>query len=82
MAKMIKIGHYLRKGVSGDILGDYEKYKACNFCIHFRGYGWHWVAGHCKFHEGDIVMFDYSKTAKGCENFDCKKELLVEDGIR
>lgn len=69
----------MRYGETGDILGDYEQYKACNFCAHFRGCGFHWVVGHCKYHKGDISMFDYGKTAKECENFDCKKELLVED---
>lgn len=37
----IKIGH----GTFGDVYEDIEKVKACNYCIHFKGYGLHACSG-------------------------------------
>ena len=71
----IKIGH----GTNGDIYADLEKVKACNFCIHFKGYGLHAPIGHCsKFNksiEGGYIG-NYTKMAKECKAFDVKPELI------
>lgn len=70
----IKIGH----GTNGDIYADLEQVKACNFCIHFKGYGLHAPSGHCfklnKDIEGGYVGI-YSKTARECNNFEVRLEL-------
>ena len=69
-------------GTNGDIYQDLEKAKACNFCIYFQGYGLHWVCGHCsklnKEIEGGYVG-GYSKTAKECDSFTVRPELLEKE---
>ena len=60
MKKKIKIGISNRVG---DILEDYEKAKACNFCTRFLDYGLHQFAGKCKVTGEDINYQDYSKMA-------------------
>lgn len=80
--RKIKIGHYLRDGKTGDIYEDYDKAKACNFCIHFKGYGLHGFAGRCFKFNKDITggyVGNYSKVAQKCDSFECKPELLKED---
>ena len=70
----IKIGHC----TLGDIYNDLEKVKACNFCIHFEGYGLHGFSGFC--HELNKKLSDrYSKIAKDCTAFEVRPELLEEN---
>ena len=79
MGRQIKIG---TSSLKGDIYGDYEEHKACNFCIHFKGIGLHACCGDCVLNgkriEGGYTG-GYRKTAKECESFDCKPELLKEN---
>ena len=63
-------------GTDGEILEDYEKAKACNFCTKFMGYGLHWVAGHCKESGEELCWSDYSKKAKSCGSFDCRPDFV------
>lgn len=68
--------------IKGEIYEDYDKAKACNFCIHFKGFGLHAAAGHCYKLDKDInggYSGNYSKTAKECNNFECKPQLLKTD---
>lgn len=77
--KKIRIGG---SSLHGDILEDYEKAKACNFCTHFKGYGLHACAGHCDYKNEDIgggYIGNYRKAAKTCGGFDCNPKFLVED---
>ena len=77
--KKIKIGI---SSHTGDILEDFDKAKACNFCTHFVGYGLHAVAGYCNFHEKEIgngYAGNYNKVAKDCKNFDCLPKFMVEN---
>lgn len=79
MSKQIKIGV---SNIEGDIYGDYEEYKACNLCVHFRGIGLHACCGDCtlknKTIEGGYIG-NYKKVAKECDSFECIPELLKED---
>lgn len=71
----IKVGH----GTNGDIYADLDEVKACNFCIHFKGYGLHAHSGHCFKLDKDIeggYIGNYSKVAKKCVDFEVKAELL------
>lgn len=74
----IKIG----TGANGPIFADLDKVKACNFCRHFKGYGLHAHSGHCfrlcKDIDGGYIG-NYGKTAKSCENFEVRTELLEEN---
>jgi hypothetical protein len=68
--------------ISGDILVDYNEAKACNFCIHFRGYGLHACAGHCVKLDKDIgggYIGNYRKVGKDCDYFECRPALLIND---
>ena len=74
----IKIGI----GTDGYIFADLEKVKACNFCKHFKPHGLHACAGHCVTLNKDIeggYSGNYERTAKNCENFDVRTELLEEN---
>lgn len=67
---------------NGDILKDYDEAKACNFCIHFKGYGLHALAGRCFKYNKDITggyVGNYSKVAKKCNSFECIPDKLVND---
>ena len=71
----IKIGH----GTNGYIFEEIEKVKACNYCIHFEGYGLHACSGHCSKFDKDInggYIGAYSETARECSNFEVRPELL------
>ena len=63
--------------MNGPIYGDYDEYKSCNFCKSFCGYGLHWFAGKCKLKDIELGLFEYLKTAKECNDFDCKEELIA-----
>lgn len=68
--------------LKGPIYEDYDKAKACNFCIHFRGYGLHACAGHCFKLNKDIeggYIGNYRKIGKDCDNFKCIPERLSND---
>ena len=74
----IKIGH----GTRGDIYEDLEKVKACNFCIHFKGYGLHACSGFCRKLNKELTggyTGGYSKAAKDCTVFEVRPELLEEN---
>lgn len=61
---------------------DYNEAKACNFCINFKGYGLHAVAGHCFKLNKDIeggYIGNYHKVAKDCDFFECIPKLLLKD---
>ncbi len=76
--KKIKIGISSK---NGDILEDFDKAKACNFCTKFHGYGLHACAGHCDYLNEDIgggYVGNYREKAKGCDGFDCLPDFLVE----
>ena len=79
MGKQIRIG---TSSLTGAIYGDYEQYKVCNFCIHFRGIGLHACCGDCllknKRIEGGYTG-GYEKEAKMCDSFECRPELLKEN---
>ena len=69
-------------GTNGYIFEELEKVKACNFCIHFVGYGLHAFNGFChklnkEIKGGYIGM--YSKIARDCNNFEVRPELLEEN---
>lgn len=68
----IKIGI----GPNGDIYEDVEKAKSCHYCTHFQGNGLHWFSGICKVNNIEIATWDYSKTAKKCNCFNVKEELI------
>lgn len=71
----IKIGISSKDGA---ILEDFDKAKSCQFCTHFKGYGLHAFSGRCVSKEKDIDYFGkYRETAKECDSFDCRPELLV-----
>lgn len=75
----IIIGHSSK---NGNILKDYDEAKACNYCIYFKGYGLHALAGRCFKFNKDITggyVGNYSKVAKKCDSFECEPEKLVED---
>ena len=68
-------------GTDGDIYADLDEVKACNFCTHFKGYGLHAHSGHCFKLDKDIeggYVGNYIKTAKECDVFDVKRELIEE----
>ena len=61
---------------------DYDKAKACNFCIHFKGYGLHACAGHCFKLDKDIeggYIGNYRKVGKDCDSFECIPKFLLKD---
>jgi hypothetical protein len=66
---------------SGDVLEDYKRAMACNLCTNFKPYGLHACSGHCNKRGIDIeggYTGNYSRTARQCESFESKKELLVK----
>lgn len=72
-------------GTNGDIYADLEEVKACNFCTHFKGYGFHACAGHCPKLNKDIdggYIGNYSKVAKECKDFDVKQELIENNNYK
>lgn len=71
----IKIGF----GTLGDIYEDLEKVKACNFCMHFEGYGLHGFSGFCNKLNKKLSYCDYPKIAKDCTAFEVRPELLEEN---
>ena len=76
----IKIGH----GTLGDIYEDLEKVKACNFCIHFKGYGLHACSGFCYKLNKELAggyTGGYSKVAKDCTVFEVRPDLLEGNNI-
>ena len=73
MDKLIKIGYTN----NGPMSGAYDKYKACNLCTNFIGYGMHHFCGKCKIDEKEIGLFDYHKIAKNCSKFNCEEELSI-----
>ena len=76
--KKIKIGV---SSLTGEILEDFDKAKACNFCTHFRGYGLHACGGFCDYIKEDIFggyTGMYNRMAKDCDGFECKPDRLVE----
>lgn len=90
--KKIKVG---TSSLYGDILEDYDKARACNFCTHFCGYGLHACCGHCDYKGEDIeggycqtqglsgpcYVGNYRKVGKDCEGFDCREEFLVDEKL-
>ena len=76
----IRIGH----GTNGYIFADLEKVKACNYCIHFKGYGLHACSGFCSKLNKELTggyVGEYSKAAKDCTAFEVRPELLEENNI-
>ena len=76
--KKIKIGV---SSLTGEILEDFDKAKACNFCSHFSGYGLHAFGGFCDYIKEDVLggyTGMYNRMAKDCDGFECKSDLLVE----
>ena len=76
--KKVIIGYSSKEG---ELYGDYEKCKACNFCVHFMGYGLHWCAGKCLVTGEEIsggYTGNYSKVAKNCSSFEYRPELIRE----
>lgn len=74
----------IKVGISthGDIFEDLDKVKACNYCIHFKGYGLHACGGHCFKFDKDIIggyIGEYNKVAKSCNDFEVRSELLEEN---
>ena len=66
----------------GYILGDYDKYKACNFCIHFMGYGIYAFDGKCFKLNKDVnngYFGGYAETAKTCKYFECKPKFISNE---
>lgn len=68
----IKIGI----GSNGNIYEDVEKAKSCHYCTNFQGYGLHWFSGICKVNNTKIASWDYSKTAKKCNCFNVREDLI------
>lgn len=69
-------------GVDSDgyIYEDVEKVRSCNICEHFKGYGLHWVSGYCSAKNLKInggYTGNYVKTAKVCDMFEPKEELVI-----
>ena len=80
--KKIKIGV---SSLTGEILEDFDKAKACNFCTHFKGYvggyGLHSFGGFCDYIKEDVLgayQGMYNRMAKDCDGFECKPDRLVE----
>lgn len=76
----IKIGH----STLGDIYEDLKKVKACNFCIHFKGYGLHACTGFCNKLNKELTggyIGGYSKVAKDCTVFEVRPDLLEGNHI-
>lgn len=71
----IKIGISSKDGA---ILEDFDKAKSCQFCTHFKGYGLHAFAGGCLLKNLEFEHMKYGETAKECDSFDCRPELLVK----
>lgn len=70
-------------GTNGNIYADLEKVKACNICVHFKGYGLHACTGHCFKLNKDInggYIGNYSKVAKECKYFNVQPKLIKEIG--
>lgn len=66
-------------GTNGPIFEDLDKAKACNYCTYFKGYGLHAFGGHCSRHNKEIgggYLGNYAKTAKECDCFNARSELL------
>ena len=77
--KLIKVGI---SSLNGELYREYDKAKSCHLCKHFQGYGLHAFAGKCLLKDKELEAYccenNYDKTAKECDSFDCKKELLAE----